>query len=321
MSKKLIHIILAVLMVVMLPWATVITLGKDQSGSQETEITEELTETATVANEQMIKIIMEDGAIKTIGLEEYIVGVVLREMPVDFEMEALKAQAVVARTYAMRRKETGGKHTEAPVCASPACCQGYLSPDTWSGDAQELEKVRRAVMETAGFILCYNGELIDATYYSCSGGKTEDALVVWGTDIPYLQSVSSPGEEKALHYTDTVTHSVVRFQELLGRSLPGRPETWFGKTTYTDGGGVETIQIGGQEYTGLELRQTLSLRSTAFVINAVGDTVTITTKGFGHRVGMSQYGADAMAAQGSGYEEILCHYYPGTELQPLSRQH
>lgn len=320
MSRNMMHIILSVILVVMLPWATVITIGNIQNSPHESDPTAMQATTQTEVDARKIAVMAQGGEIETLDLEEYILGVVLREMPADFEIEALKAQAVVARTYAMRREGIGRKHAGAPVCTDPSCCQGYISPDAYEGDTKNIEKVRQAVEQTAGLVLLYDRKLIDATYYSCSGGRTEDALSVWGTDIPYLQSVPSPGEEHATYYTDSVTYTVETFQSLLGKTLPGRPEGWLGEITYTDGGGVDTIELSGNKYSGTELRQKLNLRSTAFVISAIGDTVTITTKGYGHRVGMSQYGADAMALQGSGFTEILSYYYQGTELASVSSQ-
>ena len=166
--------------------------------------------------------------------------------------------------------------------------------------------------ETAGLVLRYQGELIDATYFSCSGGRTEAAVEVWGADVPYLQAVESPGEETASHYTDQITFSVEEFGELTG--CAGDPDIWLGHVTYTQGGGVDTMELDGQVYTGKELRSILGLKSTDFSVEITADTVVITTHGFGHRVGMSQYGADAMASQGSSYEEILTYYYQGTQL-------
>ena len=128
---------------------------------------------------------------------------------------------------------------------------------------------------------------------------------------------SSPGEEKAAYYTDTVRFSAEAFQDALGVRLSGSPGGWFRDVTYTDGGGVDTIVIGGTSYSGTFLRSLLGLRSTAFSISTGEDTITITTKGYGHRVGMSQYGADAMAVTGSTWPEILAHYYPGTTLRNL----
>ncbi len=258
--------------------------------------------------------VMDHGETVELALEEYVLCVTLAEMPVAFESEALKAQAVVARTFTRRRMEKP-KHEEIPVCTEPACCQAYITPADYlqaGGTEEGLEKVKKAVYDTAGQVLMYQGEYIEATYFSCSGGRTEDALSVWGSDVPYLQSVDSPGEEFANHFTDTVSLSKDAFLTSLG--LSGKQIT-MEKISYTDGGGVACITICGQAFTGTQIRTALGLRSTAFVITAVGDRVTITTKGYGHRVGMSQYGAEAMAVQGNDYQQILLHYYQGAELK------
>ena len=257
--------------------------------------------------------------VESSSLEAYLVGVVLAEIPASFEEEALKAQAVVARTYTMRASSTGGKHGDGSVCTDYACCQAYIDPEQYrsqGGTQESIDKISAAVLATAGEVLTYEGKLIEATYFSCSGGSTEDAVAVWGTDYPYLQAVDSPGEEHAAHYTDTVTFTPKQFQSALGVALSGEPEDWFGTVTYTEGGGVDTMQIGGKSYKGTQLRQLLSLRSTAFTVS-VGENISITTKGFGHRVGMSQYGADAMALSGKDYAQILAHYYQGTVLTSL----
>lgn len=257
----------------------------------------------------------EDGTVRAMDLEEYIVGVVLGEMPASFDEEALKAQAVVARTYTQKAYVSGGKHGDGSVCVSPYCCQAYMDPETCEQEA--VEKVRAAVEATFGEVLTYEGSLIESTYFSCSGGKTEDAAAVWGTDFPYLQGVDSPGEEGAAHYTDTVTFTPQSFCEALGQTLSGSPESWFGEAAYTEGGGVAEMTIGGQAYAGTKLRRLLNLRSTAFTVQAGQDKIQFTTKGYGHRVGMSQYGADAMAAAGKTYREILAHYYQGTKIEYL----
>ena len=247
--------------------------------------------------EAMLSVLNPAGNLQQMSLREYLVGVVLAEMPADFEPEALKAQAVVARTYTRKRME-GSKHEGACVCMDPGCCQGWKSVEDYlsqGGRAASVEKIRSAVAETDGLVLCYDGKLIDATYFSCSGGTTEDAVAVWGQDVPYLQSVQSPGEEEAPRFTDTVTFSPAQLAGKLGLSGTGDPAEWFGSVTYTDGGGVEAMVIRGQTFTGTQLRQKLGLRSTAFSVRASADAITITTRGFGHRVGMSQYGAQAMA--------------------------
>ena len=266
---------------------------------------------------ELLAVLMQDGTVVEMDADTYLVGVVLGEMPTDFEEDALKAQAVVARTYALKRSTTGRKHPSGAVCTDSNCCQSYRAVADFLADGgtqEAVDKVTQAVSGTSNQVLTYNGALIDATYFSCSGGMTEDALAVWGTDIPYLQAVDSPGEEKATYYTDTVKFTAGEFADRLGISAKGLPATWLGKVTHTKGGGVDTMVIAGKTYGGVELREMLGLRSTAFTIYAVGESVHISTKGFGHRVGMSQYGAEAMAVGGSSYQEILSHYYPGTTI-------
>ena len=258
-----------------------------------------------------------DSAVEQRDMDDYLTCVVLAEMPASFEPEALKAQSVAARTYARKAWVTGGKHGDGSVCTQPGCCQAYLEPEAYflkGGTEAGLERIRKAVLATSGQCLHYDGELIEATYFSCSGGSTEDAAAVWGTDYPYLQAVESPGEEAAAWFTDTVSFTPEEFCAALGRELPGSLHSWFGPVTYTDGGGVDSMVIGGESYTGTQLRSILNLRSTAFNITASENGIAITTRGYGHRVGMSQYGAEAMAVNGSNYREILSHYYPGTEL-------
>ncbi len=264
-----------------------------------------------------------DGGVEQMDMDEYLTGVVLAEMPAFFEPEALKAQAVAARTYARKASVTGGKHGDGSVCTDYTCCQAYQSPEEYmekGGSRDDIQKVRSAVLDTSGYVLTYDGELIEAVYFSCSGGKTEDAVAVWGTDYPYLRSTESPGEENALFYSETRVFTPEEFVEALGIVLSGEPAQWFGEVTRTAGDGVDTMEIGGIKYSGVELRAALGLRSTAFSITVQDDEIQIVTHGYGHRVGMSQYGADAMAAAGSDYRQILEHYYPGTVLEKCLRE-
>ncbi len=310
---------IALLMGVMVP-GFLLWFGAALLEVQDTRIEEEIQETLMPQVEADYEIPVRTGeAVEQQNLEEYLVGVVLAEMPASFETEALKAQAVVARTYTMRINTMGGKHGDGSVCTDYACCQAYIDPEEYTvkgGAKENVDKIRSAVTDTAGQVLTYEGTLIEATYFSCSGGSTEDAVAVWGNDYPYLRSVESPGEEHAAHYVDTVTFTQDQFQSALSVSLSGKPKDWFGRVTYTDGGGVDTLEIGGEVYRGTKLRQLLGLKSTVFTVST-GENITITTKGYGHRVGMSQYGADAMALAGKGYAEILAHYYQGTALSSL----
>ena len=285
---------------------------------QSTTLPAQTTQTQAEIRET-VNVLTDDG-VEEMELTDYLTGVVLCEMPGQFHMEAKKAQAVVARTYTLRTVLYKDKHENAAICTDPACCQGYRDPAQYlaaGGNAAYVEEAKLACLLTEGYVLTYQGELIDATYFSCSGGQTEDAVAVWGADIPYLQSVQSPGEEEAAHYTDTVFFTPKGFQQALGTQLTGAPESWFGAATYTEGGGVDTMLIGGSLYTGTRLRSLLGLRSTMFTVDVSADTIAVTTMGYGHRVGMSQYGAEAMAQEGNAYREILQHYYTGAKLQAM----
>lgn len=322
MRAELKRIFVALLLGVGLPWV-VFGAAWEWIGPKEPSAVQTVPTTLPSEPEvpaAVIPVRLEDGSTVDMDLTEYLTGVLLQELPASFEEAAKMAQAVVARTYALRTVDKAIKHSPAAVCTSSVCCQAYISVKEYlqTGGSQEaVKQARQAVLATAGQVLTYGGALIDATYFSCSGGQTEDALAVWGSDIPYLQSVPSPGEEHAAYYTDTVSYTAEAFQAALGVSLSGTANSWFGKITYTQGGGVDTITIGEAIYQGTQLRKLLGLRSTAFTVTATADSVVITTRGFGHRVGMSQYGADAMAASGSTWQEILAHYYQGAVIDKM----
>ena len=278
---------------------------------------ETVQKTAQETVSQKMKLLASSGDVEQMEMEDYVVSVLLGEVPGTFESEALKAQAVVARTVVCRAMYTGGKHGQGAVCTESSCCQAFVTVEEYlqqGGTEETIEKMRNAANQTAGQILTYEDAPIEATYFSCSGGRTEDAVAVWGTEFSYLKSVESPGEEEAAHYRDEQRFSGEAFSDKLGLSLTGDPAGWFGKTTYTAGGGVDTMQIGGATFRGTELRSRLGLRSTAFSIATEDGQIVITTRGFGHRVGMSQYGANAMASDGYSYQQILEHYYSGTTL-------
>ncbi len=272
----------------------------------------------------LLRVQMSDGMVSELPLDDYLTGVVLAEMPTSFQGEALKAQAVVSRTYTLRQMARN-KHDTADICTDASCCQGWMSYEDYCAKEGEqvgnagAEAAAQAVRETDGQVLTFEGKLIDATFFSCSGGRTEAAVEVWGTEIPYLQAVDSPGEENAAHFTDTVSFSKEKFSQLIHSKAPeaaleGSPANWFGSVTATEGGGVGTLEIGGVVFAGKDLRSLLGLRSTVFSIHVSEDQIIVETKGYGHRVGMSQYGAEAMAQAGSDYRTILLHYYQGVDV-------
>ena len=303
------HIVYTLITGIVIPSLLIaLTLRLRNRGEDVSEQSDITNSSQQEVRENTVRVLTNSG-IEDINLEDYIVCVLLGEMPLDFELEALKAQAVVARTYTCNRQQNP-KHENADVCTDSACCQAYVSQTDYAGS----ERVRDAVRQTEGEVLVYAGEIIEATYFSCSGGRTEDAEAVWGSDIPYLQSVESPGEETSPRYTDTVRFSAKVFLEHLDIA---DDSVQIENIRYTKGGGVLDLSINGKTFSGTQLRKLLQLRSTSFVITVIGESVTITTKGFGHRVGMSQYGAEAMALQGKNYQDILSHYYVGTEITQL----
>lgn len=255
--------------------------------------------------------------LRTLPLDKYLVGVLLAEMPADFPPAALEAQAIAARTFTLQ-KLNARKHSDADICSDSACCQGWLDPEGTNCGALEL-----AVRDTDGLVVTYDDALIDATFFSCDGGRTESALAVWGSNVAYLQAVDSPESDDSRRYAEEKQFSE---RELLDLLRAAHPEIapgdvpWFRDLTYTDGGGLATATIGGVTLTGPELRRLLGLRSTDMEIAQGSGVVTIRTQGFGHRVGLSQYGAKAMAEEGSDFVEILTHYYQDTSICRLVKE-
>ena len=265
--------------------------------------------------------------ILTLPLEDYILGVTAAEMPADFEPEALKAQAVAARTYALYRAK-GGRHEEAELCADPGCCQAWLSEEElrrrWGEDyAEKHGKIAAAVQATSGQILCCGGQAIFAAFHSSSAGRTEDCGAVW-SELPYLKSVFSPEDADTVpNFVTTVERDALDFRDTLLYARPeadfsGAPETWIGKTELDRSGRAAWVELGGVRFSGTELRGLFSLRSTAFALKYEDGLFRFTVTGFGHGVGMSQYGAQVMALEGADYRAILAHYYPGTDIQTLT---
>jgi len=258
--------------------------------------------------------------------EDYIRGVLMAEMPGEFEVEALKAQAVASRTY-MAQKATvssaAQEHKGADVCTDYAHCQAYISDDEaknkWGKNARRyLKKCKNAVDDTSGIIAVFDDEPIKAVFHSVSGGRTENASDVWGADVKYLRSVDSPGEESAPGYTSEVKIGLDEFKAKLSDSFGiDFSEGIVGETIRSDGGKVKTIQLGNKTIKGTEMRTAFGLKSTNFDIKISGEDVVFSVRGYGHGVGMSQYGANHLAKQGKGYREILKKYYNGIEFKSL----
>ncbi len=262
-------------------------------------------------------------AVSELSVFEYLTGVVAAEMPVSFEPEALKAQAVAARSY-LQRAIASPKHDGADICSSSACCQAYLSPEElkagWGDSYDEyLEKISAAVSATDGEYLSYDGQPALTAFHSSSDGATEDAAAIW-SEVPYLKSVSSPETEESVpELTSRVESSELDFRDTIlylkpEADMTGAASDWVGEISRSASGRVADITIGGVSFTGSELRTLFSLRSTDFELEYTGGKFVFTVHGYGHGVGMSQYGANTMAESGADYRDILSHYYPGTFL-------
>ena len=265
------------------------------------------------------------GQVETIGLEEYLVGVVAAEMPARFHEQALKAQAVAAHTFTRYRLEVGGA---AHISDSPDSDQAYLCPqqrrERWGNNFDYYEaRITAAVRAVAGQTLVYGGQPIFAAYHALSGGTTECAQTYWGgRERSYLRGgADSPGDRLAPNFNVTLNFTADEMRAALSRfdgmDLSVPPAAWFGDPARSEAGTVTQIEVGGAALTGRQLRQALSLRSSNFEVvfdDKNGGVFYVTTAGFGHGVGMSQTGADFMARQGSTYREILAHFYQGAEI-------
>ena len=271
--------------------------------------------------------VLHGGAVEEMPMDVYLQGVLRAEMPASFEPEALKAQAIAARTYTLHRMKDGpiGNHPDADACDDISCCKAYKTAEDaaadWGGMALYYEeKLARAVRETDAQVVLYDGEPILAVFFSSAAGHTQNAGAVWQTDLPYLQSVSSPeNEELVPNYYSVARFTPDEFRERLLAARPdadlsGAPEDWIGDIERSDAGFVTTLTVGGAALRGNELRTILGLRSPAFTAEADADGLTFRVTGYGHGVGMSQYGANALAKEGLSAREILEHYFTGAHV-------
>lgn len=257
--------------------------------------------------------------IEEVPLEEYVVGVLSGEMPVHFELEALKAQAVAARSYVLKKMESAKENTFDVV--DTVSNQVYLNDEElkvkWKDKYKErITKIKRAVNETKGEYLSYEGKVIEAFFFSTSVGVTENSGEVFSKQLPYLVSVESKWDEKASPvFKMDYNFSLADFYTKL--ELPYLEKLNIKITKNTSSGRVKELQINGTLLSASSVFSKLNLKSTFFTIEQVGSNVHITTKGYGHGVGMSQYGANGMAIDGYRYDQILKHYYQGIEIKTL----
>ncbi|NCB62444.1 MAG: stage II sporulation protein D [Clostridia bacterium] len=275
--------------------------------------------------ETLVKVKLGDGTVSTLTMADYLWRVVAAEMPASFEPEALKAQAATARTYTLwKMRGEVANHPDADVCTDITCCQAYITPESaaanWGDSAVKYtQKITDAVQGTDAQAILYGGAPIDAVFFSSAAGRTEDAVAVWGNAIPYLTSVESPEGEEVPNYRTAATIPAEEFKTKFLEKYPdadlsGEPSKWFGAVTPTASGGVDTIVVGGVTVKGTAMRTLFSLRSASFSVKADAQNVAFSVTGYGHGVGMSQYGANALAKEGKTYSEILKWYYTGVTI-------
>jgi len=318
---------LVVLAVIIVPAMVIFGLGGPSPAPLETKIAK--------GEDIPIRVYLhESDQIVTMSLEEYIKGVVAAEMPAEFHSEALKAQAVAARTYAVKNMTLFGgpgltSHPGADVSTDHRESQAWLSPlqlkARWGPFKYNhyWDKISQAVEQTRGQIVTYNGEPINAVFHSTSADRTASALEVWGIDYPYLKSVPCSWDKQSPRYTDTKTLTFAELEQRLGseagvlaavRSDSGTVAQIIDRT---ESGRVNKVRIGSKTFTGNDLREKLELRSANFTIEAKEDGLVFNTVGYGHGVGLCQYGANGMAKAGRNYREILSYYYTGTAIKDI----
>lgn len=274
---------------------------------------EQNTQSQVPENRINVTINRSNGSVITMDLEEYLIGVVGAEMPASFNTEALKAQAIVARTYTLKRIKNNQPLTD--TVSTQVYKDNNQLRSMWGVDFDKYyNKVKNAVESTNGLYITYNGEYIDAVYHAASNGKTEDSIYVWGNNIPYLKSVDSSWDIGTTPYLRTEVKDFNVILNILGVDLNTSDFEILEKNA---SGRITSVRMGANTYSGVELRNLLGLRSADFDLSVENNNLVITTRGYGHGVGMSQYGANGMANSGYNYEQILKHYYQGITINKL----
>lgn len=300
-----------------------VTVVRGQRASEQPEEPIHLLPPGEIDSARTLRVLDGD-TVTEMSFSDYLQGVLRAEMPASFQEDALRAQAVAARTYTYYKMQNGGNHGDtADICTDHSCCQAFLgkekAADNWGKNAERYEaKIENAVSATDGQVMLYGGAPILAVFHSSSAGETWNSGEVWAQDLPYLQSVSSPEGEGVPNYYSTVELTEAEFRE---KFLAARPEAdlsgpasgWI-RDPVMDGVHVESVTIGGVSVSGPSVRSIFGLRSASFTVEAGDGKITFYVTGYGHGVGLSQYGANAMAEAGSTWREILEHYYTGVTI-------
>ncbi len=314
MKKVLIIFVVVFIITALIPVSVYLHFGRYEKPKPETEDT-------------LSCYIKSEDKVVNMSKSQYLKEVVSAEMPANFEFEALKAQAVAARSYLESRRAaykvsgTPEEHKGAEICTDSTHCKAWISEekrrDSWGADADSnWEKISRAVTETADEVMTYDGEIISAVFHSTSSGKTENSKDVWGGDKPYLVSVESPGDKTSPKYKSEKEMTLEEFKKVAEENIEGVDfsKEIVGDVARSEAGGILTVSIGGIKVKGTQLRTIYGLKSTNVQINIDAGKVFFDVTGYGHGVGMSQYGANYLAGEGKDYKEILKTYYTGIEI-------
>ena len=324
---KVFTIICAILILFSVMFPILYTLNRSgQSVSPNSSNPEDIVSGGDVDKSVSVNVLDGD-KISAMNIYDYLVGVVAAEMPASFENEALKSQAVAARTYTVYKMTVNpsSNHPDADVCTDSACCKAYISVDgmreKWGDSFDEYyEKISSAVASTDGVCLTYENEPILSVFHSSSAGKTENSGDIWSSQLPYLVSVDSPEDSDTVpNFVETVKVSYDDFKNTVTSAysqavFSDDKTSWISNVQQNSSGRLDSATIGGVTLSGSEIRSLFSLRSSAITFSSDDDGISITTTGYGHGVGMSQYGAETMAKEGSDYKEILQWYYTGVSF-------
>ncbi len=322
MKNPFLVVVYTFLVIVVLPVILTIGIYKD-------DIFQEKIVQTKITNSMNVKIYnTKEDKVEDMDIEQYLYNVVASEMPASFDEEALKAQAIAARSYVFHKMENGGdripQHKGAVVCTDHKHCQEYLDTNTieklhnekWMSES--WPKIKKAVDDTRGMVLTFEKKTIQPLYHSTSGGKTENSEEVFSSSLPYLKSVESPYEEESPKFRANMKISKTDFINKfkgVGIVLSDNIGEDINIMSRSEGGSVKEIRVGNKVVKGSEVRSILGLNSSDFDIKVDGDLVNILTKGYGHGVGMSQWGANGMARKGYKYDEILKHYFKGVSIE------
>ena len=320
----------AAVLMLLLPAGAVLTAGGSAASGPTVQNEDKAAGSSVPAAKDYRVLRTETGKTETVSVRDYLIGAVAAEMPASYEPEALKAQAVVSHTYAERLRLQGQRHPDAALCGADfsddsAHYQAFFSKAqiqlAYGAHYSDFYAKIAAAVDAAGDLLLYaDGEPIVAAFHAVSSGTTEASEAVWGNALPYLIPVDSVWDRSAPHFEEERTMSAETVKKALTAQfpsirLPENPAEWFELTDVSEVGTVRTLRCGSETMTGQTLRELLALRSACFTVAVRGDGFVFTTHGYGHNVGMSQYGANEMARSGADCAGILAHYYPGTELR------